>query len=128
MTPAEAIAALDRALGEAGEDVALRRIVGTGANTANVDVTCRALVRSVKPEEIVGTIVQTDQMVILSPSDIDRAQWPGGQPDTPGLKPDARIPRVNDKVVVQSKVRNITLAKPIVMEGVLVRVELIAGG
>lgn len=128
MSPQEAIAALDRALSEAGEYIVLRRMVGTGQNIANVDATVRAFVRSVKPEEIVGTISQGDLNVILSPTDIDAAQWPGGLPDVPGLKPDARIPRINDKAVIQGKVRNISFAKPIVMDGDLVRIELTVSG
>lgn len=121
MTPAQAIAHLDAALARRGEDVELRRMTGTSQQVA-FSATCRAHVRGYKPEELVGAITQGDSMVILSPTDIERAQWPGGQePDGPG---DRRVPRKGDKVMVQGRLRNVEAAAPKYMAGTLVRIEM----
>lgn len=61
MTPASAIASLDRQLSEHGQDVILR----TG-NTTVGQVTVRAFVRGYKPEELVGLIKQGDKRVTIS--------------------------------------------------------------
>ena len=73
------IARLDRSLAkERRVDHTAARIVGT-TNSVNIDVKCRAFVRAFRPEELVGTISQTDSQVIMSPTQIDEAQWPGGR-------------------------------------------------
>jgi hypothetical protein len=109
MTPAMAIAALDRALGIAGENITLRRTTGTAL--IPLDVACRAVVRGYQPHQLVGTIIQGDSQVILSPSEMKRRQW-------------TWPPRKNDKAVIAGKVRNIEAAAPIYMGGELVRIEL----
>jgi len=65
MTPADAIAMLDRQLADHGENVTYH-VVTAGAADAGALV--RAFVRGLKPEELVGTISQKDRKVTLSPS------------------------------------------------------------
>jgi hypothetical protein len=104
-------AALDRALARAGEPIVLRRVVGTNPQTW-FDVTCQASVRGYRPEQLIGGITQTDSFVILSPTQILDAQWAGG------------IPKVNDKAIVQGRVRNVEFVAPIYVGGELVRIEM----
>jgi hypothetical protein len=119
------VSALDRALARAGEDIIIRRVVGTLPNTVNIDVNVRALVRSYSPEELVGGITQTDSLVIISPSEIDRAQWPGGQAATMApFNPDTRLPKKGDKAIIQGRLRNIEVVDPFLVQGELVRIEM----
>jgi hypothetical protein len=66
MTPAQAIAALDRQLVAHGEDVTLRK-----GNTTVGQKTVRAFVRGFKPEQLVGTLTQASKRVTLSPTGLD---------------------------------------------------------
>ena len=117
MTPAAAIAALDRHLASNGEDVVLQKIV-SGAVSASV--TARAIVRGYDPEELVAGIAQQDSLVIVSPTEIDAAAWPG-LPD--GLE-DERVPVKGDRVSIAGRVRAIEAATGIRMAGELVRIEM----
>lgn len=124
------IASLDEALSEVGEDVILRRIVGTGAAAVNVDVTVRASVRrDATATELVGTLSQGEDVVIISPTQITTAQWPGGQPASNAThQADPRVPLVNDTLIIQGRPRKVKQVKPIVIDGELVRIEMVAAG
>lgn len=115
-TPAELIADLDAALLDAGEDVKLRRLtLGPNAIQIPFDADVRASIRPLRPEELVGAIDQTWSRVVLSPTDINRAQWP--------------LPvKKNDKIVQDGKVRNVEFAKHIRLQNELVRIDLTVGG
>jgi hypothetical protein len=115
------ILALDRALARTGEPVMLRRITGT-TNQSWVDVEVMALVRGYRPEQLVGGIVQTDSLVILSPTSIFGAQWPGGV--VPGSTVDARLPKKGDKAIIRGAARNVETVGPIYSRGELVRIEM----
>lgn len=129
MSPEECISALDGALASAGEGATLRRVVGQGGSAINIDVAVRALVRAFRPQELVGGILQSDSNVTLSPSDINAAQWPGGQsPLAAPFNPPAWLPRANDKLIIQGRLRNVTFVKPIEMDGVIVRIDLTVAG
>src|SRR5258708_30008025 len=98
------VAALDDALAQAGEDIILRRIVGTAPNQINIDVMCRARVDAATVQEILAGIPATDLHVTMSPTQINNAQWPGGQvPLLPPFNVDQRVPRMNgpDKVLLR---------------------------
>jgi hypothetical protein len=110
-----ALAALDEALEIAGEDVIIRRIYGQAPRTNNVDVTVRAAVRTFQPSELLGGIAQTDSKVIVSPTDITAAQWPGGEMPSPTVA-DPTIPKITDRIVIQGRVRTIAVVQPIYME------------
>lgn len=125
MTPASAIAALDRQLSEHGEDCILRRKEGNPL--VEKDVTVRASVRGLRGDEIVGTATQAYSKAVLSMSQILEAGWPAGHTVTPGAV-DPRLPRVNDFLVVKGKQRQIMFADPIEVDGVVVRVNLTVAG
>lgn len=118
------VEALDRSLARSGEDIILRRTVGT-TNQINIDVGCRAKVRGYQPQELVGSIIQGDSLVIISPTQIERAQWPGGRPikSTPDLT-DPRVPRNSDAVIIAGRQRSVQAATPFYVDGELVRIEM----
>lgn len=123
------IAALDNALLRAGEDVVLRRIAGKTPNAVNVDVTVRAVVRTVSADQPLGTIVQNDLNVVISPSQIIAGQWPGGLRDgAVQSAADPRIPRTTDFMVIQGRQRQVRVSKPIFVGGVWVRCDLVVVG
>lgn len=114
--PDSLIADLDAALLDAGEDAVLRRLtLGPNSTQIPFDADVRASIRPLKPEELVGNIDQTWSRVILSPTDINRAQF--------------RLPiRKGDKIVQDGKVRNVEFPKHIRVQNVIVRIELMVGG
>lgn len=120
---------LDKSLVVDGEDIVLRRIVGS-VNQTNVDVVCRAFVRRYQAKELIpGSIIQGDSHIIMSPTQIIAAQWPGGEPVVASdAALDRRVPRKGDKVIVQGKPRNIETAEPIYIDTDLVRLELSVRG
>lgn len=131
MTEAEAaIADLDAALAEVGEDVPLQRMtLGPNGLQIPFEAKCRAVVRGYTPQELIAGsgIQQGDSLVILSPTDIEKAQWPGAQVGTP--VGDVRVPLPSrDKIVIQGKQRAIIAAVPFYTGGELVRIELQARG
>lgn len=130
MSAAEEIADLDEALLLDGEDVVLRRVKGSSvAALQNVDVTCRAFVRGFTPRELVGSITLQDRKVILSPTQIDEADWPADEADSTSLI-DPRIPRKNrgDKCVIGGKVYAVESAEGILIDGTLVRINMVVRG
>lgn len=128
-TPQREVHELDKSLAVDGEDFILRRIIGT-TNQVNVDCPCRGFVRRYQPHELIpGVIAQGDSQVIMSPTQIIVAQWPGGQAiGASDAALDHRVPRKNDKAVIQGKVRNIETAEPIYLANELVRIELTVRG
>lgn len=129
MSPDECIAALDRALAEAGEDVILRRVVGQQPNVINIDVICRASVRTwrLKEENLVAGIAQAVLIVVISPTQIAAAQWPGGTPivpGNPGLTLDPSVPRRTDEIWIGGRKRSIEAVDAIAVAGVNVRYDM----
>lgn len=114
--------ALDNALAEVGENVILRRGVSD-------DVTVRAVARAFRPEELVGGISQSDSLVIISPTQISVAGWPNNQvAGTPPFDGPTWLPKNNDKMIIQGRLRNVTFVKPISVGGEIVRIELTVSG
>lgn len=99
------IAALDNALARAGETVTLSRVGKT-------DVTCRAVVRGIKAEELIGTATTSDLMVIISPTGFESFG----------------LPWANDKAVVKGKSRSVKFVDPIYVNDIWVRANMIVGG
>ncbi|XUM25118.1 hypothetical protein ACRAVF_33835 (plasmid) [Bradyrhizobium oligotrophicum S58] len=130
MTPQFCIAALDRALAGAGEDVIVRRTTGTAPSTTSVDVTCRAKVTASAAQPGTGGVVITTYDVIISPTQIRAAGWPGGS--TPALPPsqfDQAIPRaLTDKIVLRGKAMAIVFVDPILVGNEWVRANIRAQG
>ncbi|NEI60915.1 hypothetical protein [Rhizobium leguminosarum] len=129
LLPNQIITDLDAALLATGEDVTLRRITKVAGNPVIKDVVCRAAVRSVSADEIVGTIAQNDLRVIISPTQIMLAAWPGADEGTPaGSAVDQRLPRATDKMVIQGKERQVKVSKPVFVAGTWVRCNLVVAG
>ena len=121
--PAAEVIALDEALVRAGEDILIRRQV----NGVPVDVTCRAAVRGVRPEQIVGTIAATDLQIVISPTQILAMPWPDATPPVAG-QADPHIPRITDIAVIKGKQRQVKFSDPIFVGGEWVRCNLIVAG
>lgn len=126
------IAALDNALAQSGEDIILRRVIGVAPNQVNIDVTCRARVDAATDVQIAAGILATDLNLIMSPTQINQAQWPGGTvPALPPFDVDQRVPRagVNDKVLMRGQApRAISFSDPKFINGELVRINLRVSG
>lgn len=105
MNPATALGIVDRMLTVHGQSVILRRITGTGNNQVSFDAQVRAWVTGYLPQELSGSIIQGDSKVILSPTDIKAAGWPG--PNSLAISGDIHVPRKGDKVVVQNRERTV---------------------
>lgn len=120
---------LDGFLAVSGEDIILRRTVGTG-NTANIDVTVRANVRTVRgPDELVNGVGQDDLKIIISPTQIRDRQWPGGGVDgTAPFNPDRSVPKRGDRVIIKGYGYRVDTVNPIAVLGEVVRIEMITKG
>lgn len=120
------IADLNYVLNLDGEFVELRRYYGT--QLIPVSVTCRASVRSVGNSELEAGIAQEQSNVVLGPSEIIAAGWPG--PWTPSatelVNPgtDRRVPRKGDALIIKGRKRNIEVSKPLYVDDELVRIDL----
>lgn len=117
---------LDAALALDGEDIILRRIRGTSLATMSwTDVTCRAFVRGYRAEELVSGFTLQDSHVILSPTEINTANWPGDAASSPPTI-DERIPRKNrgDVAFIANKKRSVEAGVGIYIGDTLIRIEL----
>jgi hypothetical protein len=125
---ASIIAALDNALAASGEDIILRRRVGEKPNVTYVSVTCRARVDGLDTPQAPAGIRLSEFTIIMSPTQINEAQWPGGTiPVPPPFDLDPRIPRMNDtdEVFIRGQApRVITFSDPKIIGGELVRLNL----
>lgn len=104
MTPAHAIAKLQRQLDRHGQNVDLRKIAG--GQTQSEALAQRAFVRGYKPEELVGQILQGDRNVVLLPDAI------------------AVTLKKGDAVVIAGAKNNVETAEIVRMNDVAVRVNL----
>ncbi|MFG1349091.1 hypothetical protein [Xanthobacter autotrophicus] len=105
---------LDRTLARNGHDVTLRRYSGAGEARAGVDVTVRAAARGYRPQEVNGGIVQGGTTLVVSPTQIVAAGWPGPQ-DWPGP---------GDWVVVGGREQRISAAPVIRIGDTVVRIDI----
>lgn len=127
MTPSESITALDDGLSIAGEDITLRRTIGAGNSRINVDVECKAkVIGQSDDQELAGTVDQNELYCVMSPTQINAKQWPGGLPWTtrPGLDP--RIPNSSrgDLAFVRGAWRAVKWAVGEYPQGTLVRINM----
>ena len=121
ITPESIIADLDFALAEAGENVTLRRNAGTQLIPFDVE-NIKAIMRGYAASELVGEITQQDQSFILSPTEINRYQWPGFRTGTTSAIDD-RVPRKNDIIISSRGKLTVQAATGIYVQNVLVRIE-----
>ncbi len=115
MTPAAAIAALNRQLALHGQHAVLRRSTWVGTTKTNFDVAIRITLRGYRPEELLGGITQGDSQVVLGPTEIAAAGWPGGMVD---------VPHAGDQIIAAGRARSIIASAPIYLGGELVRLDL----
>jgi hypothetical protein len=131
MTPAERqIAQLDRNIAAKGELVRLQRVVGTTPQSI-FSAEMRAWVRPYGTKEIIAGsgIVMGDYLVVLSPTGILAAQWPGGQSQGQIVAGDIHVPKANqDRIVIQGRTRAIKAVNPRYVGGTLVRIDLQVAG
>jgi len=123
VTPQAEIARLDRQLQQRGEDIVLSRKSATGS----VDVTCRAKVSDYQPHELLpGTgLAQGDSRVVISPTQINDAGWPG---DAPAVAGDPRLPMSKDSALIGGRRRAVKAVAPVYMQNVLIRINLVVSG
>jgi hypothetical protein len=119
VNPQELIRDLDNGLAEAGTDVTLVRYYGSTRVPVSVDL--KAVLRGYSAEEISGDIQQTDQMFIISPTEITNASWPGYHNNEP-TNIDLRVPRKNDQIITSRGKLTVQEAEGIVIQDVLVRI------
>ena len=122
MTPESAIAMLDRQLAMHGEDVELWH--ETGTQKIPFKVRCRAFVRGYAAQELVGGIAQTDSKIVMSPTEIIRAGWPGPNSSATPTDQDRRVPRKGDAVIISGRKRAVEAAGGIYLAGEPVRIEM----
>jgi hypothetical protein len=117
MTSEQAIAMLDRQIARNKQTVTLRKLPST-------DITVPALVRSSTATELIGGLTQGESLVIVSPTQINAAGWPGVQE---AGKSDVRVPSKNrgDSVVINNQNRVVQNANPFYINDVLVRIEIV---
>lgn len=109
MTPANAIAMLDRQMAEHGQPVVLRRVA---ANLPTIEKAVAAFVRGYKSYELVGGIQQGDTMVIISPTTL------AGSPFA------SAIPRSGDKMTFDGRLRNVQMVDLVTIAGTVVRINI----
>jgi hypothetical protein len=128
MTPDQALNSLRRQLAAHGEPVTIRRLARTSPALAEASVSCRGFVRPFgqgqQKVDLIGSVAQQDVNVIISPDEIVAAGWTSGGQS--GLDP--RLPIKGNKITIAGKERNIEAAHPIILDGVLVRIEMQARG
>lgn len=104
MTPAQAIAKLQRQLVAHGQNVDLRKIAG--GQTQSESLAQRAFVRGYKPEELVGQIQQGDRNVVLLPDAV------------------AVTLKKGDKIIIAGATVNVEVAEIVRMNDIAVRVNV----
>lgn len=125
------IASLDAALAAAGQDAVLRRVVGAGGNVVNVDCDVRVAIHELSGEEITSGISIGDAQVIMSPTPLLAAQWPGGAADPITYPRAPWAPKQNDWIIVKATGRKRLIKAPpklMAPTGEIVRIELLVAG
>ena len=125
------LSTLDRWLVNRGEAIYLRRTTGT-VNQSYVQCELLAIVRPLTAEQLLGNITTQNFLLIVSPSDIIRQQWPGGKPPPPTgdiISPvDPRIPVTTDEVYLRGAKRVIKRVAPIFECHTCIRIEILVLG
>jgi hypothetical protein len=114
---ANEIDALDRALKRNNQTITLRRL--PAVDIAGIP----AVIRGYNASELTSNIAQQDSFVILSPTQINAAVWPGAQVSG---QPDIRIPSKNrgDVAIINGVSRTVQAGVGIYVQDVLVRIEM----
>ncbi len=120
------LAQLDRRLAQRGEMIYLRRTVGL--NQSYVQCRIPALVRALNVEQLIGNITQQNYVLIISPTEIYRQQWPGGKPPatTGGIiaPSDQTTPSTADKLYLRGAEKAVQRVAPVFDRGECIRIEI----
>ncbi len=114
MTPQEAIAALDRQIARHGQDITLLRTV---PNAPAIERPHRAFVRGYSANELLSGIQQGDSLLVISPTNMP-AEFAG---------PANRL-KVNDRIRISGRVRQVQLVDPIELGEMIVRLKVTVRG
>lgn len=109
----------------------LRRTVGAGNNVVNVDCDVRVAIHELSGEEITTGISIGDAQVIMSPTPLLAAQWPGGASDAVTYPHAPWAPKQNDWIIVKATGRKRLIKAPpklFAPTGEIVRIEMIVAG
>jgi hypothetical protein len=98
---------LDRRLEQRGELVYLQRMV----DQSTAQCAIPAIVRALTVEQLIGDIKQQNFFLIISPTHINRQQWP-------------RVPVTSDRVVVRGAQKAVQRVAPVFDAGECIRIEL----
>jgi hypothetical protein len=122
---------LDREIRLRGESVQLIRTVGTGVGVqSKVRANIKGIIKTFGTEQLVGAITQVNYSIIISPTHLRRAGWPGGVVATipSGTEPnmDPTIPKksTTDNVSFRGKTTAVTNVDAIYDGDEVVRIEL----
>lgn len=122
------LAQLDRRLKQRGEPIYLRRQVNAGVANTYVQIRMLGIVQALTVQQLIGGITQQNFVIITSPTEIYRQQWPGGKtPPATGsiIAPsDFRIPTTNDALFVRGAQRAIQRVAPVFDRGEMIRLEI----
>ncbi|MCP1200058.1 hypothetical protein [Notoacmeibacter sp. MSK16QG-6] len=113
MTPARAIAMLDRQIARHGETVTLKRVA---PNAPAVTHDVKAFMRGYSAEELIGGIAAGDSEIALSPTSLAGSAF------------EAALPERGDQVTAAGRLRRIEFAVPVRLDGTLVRMNLTVRG
>ena len=136
MDAQRAIATLDAQLSRNGQVVTLRRTAMSPSGSPVVcDASCLARVRDYRPHEsLPGTgLQQGDSHVVISPTAIDKARWPGPEVLLSGGRPsglDPRLPQASrgDKIIIRGRARSVIACVPTYLQDALVRLDVTVRG
>jgi len=122
------LARLDRQIRLRGEEVHLIRTTGTSTQT-RTRARIRGIVKTLGIQQLIAGITQTNYVVIVSPTDIRRAGWPGeiataANSGVPTSVKDPCIPIVNDAMVFRAAQKTISKVDAIYDGDECVRIEL----
>lgn len=98
---------------ETGQRVTIKRLIGTGPGTINVEA--MAVIRNFVPEQVAQGAVQGRQTVLISNREIENGQWPGP-------------PRRGDRIEADGRTMTILGVDTTVIDGTTVRHEIQAQG
>lgn len=123
MAADDLIAALDRALAAAGDDVVLMRV--DDDNNILAQVTCRARIDRTSSDEPPAGIARSGFDLVISPTPLLASGWPDGDPAH--IVP---LENAGDKVAIdgEDQRRTVVKADPKRIDGQVVRINLRVSG
>lgn len=129
MTPEQVIRALDAQLSAHGEDIILRRMVKRDGAVVAAEVACRALARSLSGDAIVGAQNQETMRVVISPTQVLAASWPGeDENEVSGTSIPAFLPRPTDVVIVRGRKMQVKVPGAVYLANTWVRSSMTVAG